>query len=266
MSRYEAPLRKIARLPMRLLRDVSARGPRDTLGWCWYQFAWRWREWRLGINTREFAHGIVVPDQGACHGYEPIDHRCFDIILADLDIQAGKDVFLDYGCGMGRAVVLAAREPFRRVLGIEIDAILSEIARQHIAAARQRGKLRCPEAQIITTDAAAWQVPEDVTVVFLFNSFTGELLEAVLERIRESVQAAPRPLKLVYVYPTVAGDLLADTPWLVRQRELPTGYWTHIRSVVYAAKAEVDDAHDAEAALEPNDLPTSEPSSLSRHS
>ena len=232
MSQFTPSWKKLAQLPGKMRRRLQAHGVRDCGAWCCYQFAWRCREWRMGIDTREFAHGVVVDDHGVCHGYEPIDHRCLDTILDYLG-DPREQVFVDYGCGMGRAVLMAAARPFRRVLGVELDARLASIAEQQVARARRRGKLRCAEVQVLQRDAATWPVPHDVTCVFLFNSFTGDLLATVLEQIRESLEQSPRPLKLVYVQPVADHDTLADCSWLEQRASLPTGFWSHVRTVVY---------------------------------
>ena len=43
------------------------------------------------------------------------------------------DVFLDIGCGMGRAVYQAAANyPFKRVIGVELSHELTQAARRNI--------------------------------------------------------------------------------------------------------------------------------------
>lgn len=137
---------------------------------------------------------------------------------------------------MGRAVVLAATRPFGRVYGVEIDPALASIAREQVANARSRGRLRARTVEIVETDATTWALPPDVNHVFLFNSFTGVILDRVLERVRESVRAAPRELVIVYGQPVADPDPLAEVPWLERRADLPTGFWTHVRMRVYGAR------------------------------
>ena len=110
-----------------------------------------------------------------------------------------EDVFIDLGCGKGRMVYLAARYPFGRVIGIEINEGLSRIARENIE--RNRAKLRCPRVEIITADLAEYEIPDEVTYAYLYNPVTGPLFEAVLANLTASLDRNPRPLKLIYASP-----------------------------------------------------------------
>ena len=46
-------------------------------------------------------------------------------------------------------------------------------------------------------DAAAFELPRDVTIIHFNNPFAGEILERVLKNIALSYQEAPRSLRLV---------------------------------------------------------------------
>jgi methylase of polypeptide subunit release factors len=51
----------------------------------------------------------------------------------------GKDVFLDFGCGMGPVLIeAAARYDFRRVIGIDVVPEFTAVAEDTIARARDR--------------------------------------------------------------------------------------------------------------------------------
>src|SRR6266478_4126140 len=52
------------------------------------------------------------------HWYVPTDYETFQRAIQRVSIRAGRDVFVDFGSGMGRIVMLAAALPFRRVIGV----------------------------------------------------------------------------------------------------------------------------------------------------
>jgi SAM-dependent methyltransferase len=236
--------KKFAELPAKISKRTRQRGLLNVAGWCYYQCSWRVRDWQLGARTNEFDHGVVVGDDGECNGYEPIDYRCFDIVLDYLQPITCQDVFVDYGCGMGRAVIMAATQPFGGVLGIEIDHRLAEIAREQIARVRRRGKLACQNVEIVEADAAQWEIPTAVNRIFLFNSFTGDLLHATLQQIHRSALAKPRDLKIIYIQPIDDPDPLSQLSWLRQEAELSTGYWMHVRSRVYHVTLDDADTSD----------------------
>jgi SAM-dependent methyltransferase len=84
------------------------------------------------------------------------------------------DVFIDLGSGMGRVAFQAAlRYPFKRVIGVELSRKLHETAVENIA--QNRDRLRCRDVQLVCSDVLHYDIPDDVTVVFLNNPFTGEI-------------------------------------------------------------------------------------------
>ncbi len=168
-------------------------------------------------------------------GYEPIDYRAFENILDHVDCRPGESVLLDYGCGKGRAVVLAATRPFKRVIGVERSPDLSAAARRNID--RARPKLACDNVEIVSDDARTYRVPDDVSVVYLFNSFDGPVLADVLERIRESIARAPRKLTFVYSLPLDQRNGVADCSWLDEECRLSTGFFTHIETIAYRSRS-----------------------------
>ena len=84
---------------------------------------------------------------------------------------------------MGRVVMLAARRPFRAVVGVEISPALVEIARENLATARDRRRV-ARDVRIVRADAAAYAFPRGDLVVYLYNPFAAPVLERVLARLR----------------------------------------------------------------------------------
>lgn len=107
----------------------------------------------------------------------------------------GSDVFLDLGCGFGRVVIQAARMPFRRVIGIEVVTEIADAAREAINA--NRGRLVCQDVEIIDCDVRDYEIPDDVTVVYLYEPFPNPMVEQVVGEVDQSVERTPREVKLI---------------------------------------------------------------------
>jgi SAM-dependent methyltransferase len=117
-------------------------------------------------------------------------------------------VFLDLGSGQGRVVFQAARfYPFRRVVGVELVADLHARAAANIAG--NRGRLRCRDVQLVCSDVLDFRIPDDVTVVHLYNPFTGNTFATVIDRLLASVDRRPRRLRIVYANPVEHEQLMA---------------------------------------------------------
>jgi SAM-dependent methyltransferase len=118
-----------------------------------------------------------------------------------------RDVFVEFGCGKGRVLHQAAKWPFRRVVGVEISPALAEIARANLA--EHADQHRCANFEIVVLDAADFRVPDDLTIAYLFHPFRHATLDAVLRNIVHSLDRRPRRVRLIYVCPQGAEQVLA---------------------------------------------------------
>jgi len=132
-------------------------------------------------------------------GYKPAGWFTLRRILPPSEVSRG-DVFLDIGSGMGRLVFQAARDyPFRRVIGVELSEELSTVARGNID--RNRHRLQCEDVELVVADVLDYRVPDDVTVVFLYNPFVGDLFAASIEKLLASLDRNPRRMRVIYGNP-----------------------------------------------------------------
>ncbi len=129
--------------------------------------------------------------------YKPSGWRALSRGLRGIPISE-RDVFVDYGAGLGRVVAQAAQKPFGRAVGLELSDQLAAEGRRYLAGRR---RLRC-SAEIVTGDAATWELPDDATVLYLNNSFTGDVLDACMRQIGASLRRRPRVAWLLYVNPS----------------------------------------------------------------
>jgi SAM-dependent methyltransferase len=156
--------------------------------------------------------GIERPDY---HDYEPSGWLSLRRALRGVEVGPSQ-TFLDIGCGKGRVVAQAARRPFGRVLGVELSPELASSARRLLE--NERGRRRCGEVEIVIADVTAWQVPDDVTVAYVYNALGDPALTAMLDRIAESVSRAPRQLVLLYANPIHEADVLRHPHFELRER------------------------------------------------
>ncbi|HMP79141.1 MAG TPA: class I SAM-dependent methyltransferase [Pirellulaceae bacterium] len=235
MMSLKFTLEKLRQQPGRMTKRIREQGLWTFLRWSVYQLQFRRRERRLGINTLEHAYGINVWGKDGGQYYDPIDYQCLDIILQYLNPDPGQDVFLDYGCGLGRPIIAAAHLPFKRVIGIENNELCLELCRKHVASAERKGKFLCP-VEVIDADAGTYDLPDDVTKILMYNPFVEQsLMDRVLARIELSLRRRPREIDLVYAPLHKYSDFLDRCEFLTCVTNLPTGFWDHV--VVKAFKA-----------------------------
>lgn len=106
--------------------------------------------------------------------------------------------FVDVGAGMGRAVLLAAEMPFRRVVGVELNPTLVRVARRNLTAWRKAGREKA-EARIVGGDAVGFKFPDGPCLLFLFNPFGATVMRRLLQALARSFAERPQELDILYV-------------------------------------------------------------------
>lgn len=119
-------------------------------------------------------------------------------LLHSLGLTPAQWAFVDFGCGKGRVLLVAAQLGFRRVQGIEISPQLAEIARQNLRAYRGP-RASIEHVEVTCGDARRARLPGEDTVFHFYHPFEGEVLRAVLDNIRASVEAHPRRIRVLYL-------------------------------------------------------------------
>jgi SAM-dependent methyltransferase len=158
-------------------------------------------DWRFGVET---AGGFKFPETDPrfehSTAYAATTHSVFFRMLRQIDVDHRKFLFIDFGCGKGKALLLAAELPFKQIIGVELSPTLIRVAEENWK--RYRGQSRkCNSIQLICKDAGEFPVPHEPAIYYLFNPFFGEVVCKVLENIRRSLAAAPREIYVVYLTP-----------------------------------------------------------------
>jgi SAM-dependent methyltransferase len=106
--------------------------------------------------------------------------------------------FLDLGCGMGRALVVASEFPLREIVGIELSPKLAAIARRNAQIIRAHFPERAPIA-VLEGDAARALLPEGTVIVYLYHPFFKKVMKKVVATI-ENTFLANTGKKIFVVY------------------------------------------------------------------
>ncbi|MEA2666200.1 MAG: hypothetical protein QOI11_3144 [Candidatus Eremiobacteraeota bacterium] len=130
--------------------------------------------------------------------YEPTPVAQAEALLAASPLRPERTTFIDLGAGMGRVVLLAARRPFKAVVGVEISPALVEIARENLAAARDPLRV-ARDLRLVRADASAYRFPPGDLAVYLYNPFAAPILDAVLINLRAG--GARREVVMLYHTP-----------------------------------------------------------------
>jgi SAM-dependent methyltransferase len=154
---------------------------------------------------------LEIPSSNWIHGnhYSPIEPVRFRAILKSLELKFEDFVFVDFGSGKGRALLLASEFPFKKIVGVEFSPQLHAVAQANLA--KRRGLQRkCDAAESVCCDFLEFPLPSEPSVLFFFNPCNATVLKKTLAKISQSLQANPRELYVVYVAPNTAQEPLLD--------------------------------------------------------
>jgi SAM-dependent methyltransferase len=145
-----------------------------------------------------------LPDDHAAleeghNAYWPSPWRLLTRMLPPAEVGP-SDVFIDFGCGKGRVLLEAAEHyPFRKVIGVESEPHLAEAARALLS--ENSAWFAHRQWDVVTADVVDYEIPDDLTVAYLFDPFTGPVFDAVIAGLERSVDRNPRRVRIVYLVP-----------------------------------------------------------------
>jgi hypothetical protein len=94
------------------------------------------------------------------------------------------------GCGKGRALAVAAEYGYNPVIGLDFHPKLSLEASKHTDTLKER----FPKTtfKVINNDAFYFEIPGNVSTIFLFNPFDEVIMSGVMGNILKSQEISPR--------------------------------------------------------------------------
>lgn len=165
----------------------------------------------FGVETATFAKlaDLDIPSKSWVFGnnYAATPPALFEEMLGSLDIRCEDFVFVDFGSGKGRTLLLASRMPFKQVIGVEFSPELHEVAVRNIRSLA-REDLACADVRSVLADAAEFDLPSDPLVCYFFNPFSADIMSCVLSNIRRSLEAVPRKTYVVYLHRALRGYMV----------------------------------------------------------
>lgn len=151
--------------------------------------------------------------------YQPTEPSLFREMMnavATLNLDFRKFTFIDIGSGKGRALLMAAEYPFRRIAGVELLPELHRVAQENIgkySADSQKGFA----IETVCGDARAYQFPPDPILLYLFNPLPEAALRQLLANLEISLHQSPRAVCVLYHNPLLE-HVLADSSFLHKVR------------------------------------------------
>ena len=151
--------------------------------------------------------------------YQPSEPELFHRILRSLPAKPDGFTFIDLGSGKGRTLLMASEYPFRRIIGVELIAEFDAIAKRNLARFHGENQ-KCFVLESRVGDAREFVFPAEPTVLYLFNPFPDYVLRTVLQNLKCSMAASPRPVFVLY-HNLVHERIFVECTWLQRIHRAP---------------------------------------------
>jgi len=199
------------------LRYVLRQGRRGVGAWMSWGRARSTFDKKYGVDTDGIVQpwniGTDSPNLAYSTRYMPMDIALLERVIGRLHIRVDDYTFIDIGSGKGRALMVAARRPFRAVVGVEFGRELHDVAEANLRRFSAHPDCLCRDLRAMCVDAALFPFPAGPLVLCLINPFDPPVFERFLDNLERALRAAPRPVQLLHVNPVWPG-LLQKRAWL----------------------------------------------------
>jgi SAM-dependent methyltransferase len=159
---------------------------------------------KFGVDTAGIIphEELKIDGPSAAHAvhYQAAQPILLEQAVAGLRINYADYTFVDFGCGKGKALLLASSFPFKKIVGVELAADLAAIAQANVQKYRSRTQ-RCRALDVVRVDAAEFPIPATPLVCFFYNPFKAEIMARVLANLEQSLKKTPRDLRVIYLWP-----------------------------------------------------------------
>ena len=173
----------------------------------------RYFDWRYDVDTASNlslrAMDFKNPNKPEGVEYGTIPPYLIKKILDQVNYDQ-SDVFLDFGCGKGRVLLIASKYKFKKIIGIEFSPELAGIALKNILSCRDYNNFDIDRIKIIEKDVLDYKYNNDETVFYLYNPFSNIILDQLCGQIVKSIHHKPRRVYIIYVNPIFANIIIAN--------------------------------------------------------
>jgi SAM-dependent methyltransferase len=195
------PVKRLS-LAARLITSLRHQGFKNSIIKIYELIADKLFDIRYGIDTCTWSQlsELTIDSDNIDRGleYEPTRMLAVRKLFNGIKhIIPADSVFVDFGCGKGRVLLVASEFGFREARGVEFAHELSEIARKNCEIYKIKTKFN-GGFKITEGDVANYAINIDENVFFNYNSFDEVVMSQVLRNIIASLKINPRKILLIF--------------------------------------------------------------------
>lgn len=180
------------------LSALRRRGLLTTLKIAFYELYF---DWKYDIETKEYIETEFIDSDSVNkqegHKYGPLQIPFFYEVFGENSQIKDRGCYIDFGCGKGRTLILAALCGFKEIIGVEYSKELCAQCVDNIKSFQEKAHI-IANFKVECSDAVDYAIPAKASTVVFYDPFSIKIFEKVLANIKESLLLSPRAVYLVY--------------------------------------------------------------------
>ncbi|MGN6250011.1 MAG: hypothetical protein ACTHNG_16780 [Ginsengibacter sp.] len=152
--------------------------------------------------------------------YQASSYYLIEKAFSFFENEIKDGAFVDFGCGKGRVLIMAAHFGFKKINGIEFSQKLCVDAEANVD--QVEALFANTVFKILNEDAAGYRIENDQNFFFFFNPFDEVVMLEVVKNILLSLKQNPRKIFVIYINPVHIEIFLSagfDEEWHFRKME-----------------------------------------------
>ena len=190
----------ILKILKKINNSFKKRGVLNTIGLAYNEIRF---DYKYKLDTKKIIDldslNVIGKNKMFGQNYQGVNISNFKKVLSKLQIDFSESVFIDFGCGKGRALILANEFGFRKIIGIEFAEVLYDNCLQNIEIVKKKYTISEIEVQLL--DAVSYVIPDNANVFCFFNPFNEIILSRVIDNIISSQNRRKRKMYIIYFSP-----------------------------------------------------------------
>ncbi len=190
-----------------IISSLRKRGLKETFRFIIGEY---WFDIRYQVNTRPHLldgdNGIIGSHLSTASPHYGTNWFLLSRVFRDL-IQRGlinppSTHMVDFGCGAGRAMMIAYCHGIAKVTGVEFSKTLCLRAEENLRKFSKRNATGSGFIwRVAHEDACSFVIPQDAALFFLYNPFGNPVIDIVAQRILDHARSIMKPVIVIYVNP-----------------------------------------------------------------
>ncbi|MDZ4792275.1 MAG: hypothetical protein SGJ17_13895, partial [Hyphomicrobiales bacterium] len=151
-----------------------------------------------------------IAEKSSVYRYDgPVPRMVFHWAMSALPRDLKAYAFVDFRAQRGRAMMLAARCNFERIIGYEYDEKLHDDLQMNVAQF-PRSLMACREIECVRGDLQGIILPDQPVVLYFSNAFRERFMSLIMSHVITSYRLHPRRMYIILENPPATADLGPD--------------------------------------------------------